>query len=152
RPGLRDLDRPPPRPGRAEGRGVGPGLLRTVPGAAAGDPGLSDLFELEPAPRQTDGVVIPPDTPLADRMRPRSLGGVEGREEVVGATGFLRRAIAEDRVPSLILWGAPGVGKTTLAKLIAAQPSSRFVSYSAVATGVKEMREVLEEARLRRRS
>ena len=88
-----------------------------------------------------------PATPLADRMRPRSLDEVEGPEEVVGANGFLRRAIAEDRVPSLILWGPPGVGKTTLARLIASQTSSIFLAYSAVATGVKEMREVLEEAR-----
>ena len=86
-------------------------------------------------------------TPLADRMRPRSLDEVEGPAEVVGANGFLRRAIAEDKVPSLILWGPPGVGKTTLARLIASQTSSMFLSYSAVATGVKEMREVLEEAR-----
>ena len=85
--------------------------------------------------------------PLAARMRPRSLDEVEGPEEVVGSNGFLRRAIAEDRVPSLILWGPPGVGKTTLARLIASQTSSNFVSYSAVATGVKEMREVLEGAR-----
>ena len=85
-------------------------------------------------------------------MRPRSLDEVEGPEAVVGANGFLRRAVAEDRVPSLILWGPPGVGKTTLARLIASQTSSLFLSYSAVATGVKEMREVLEEAqRLRAR-
>ncbi len=80
-------------------------------------------------------------------MRPRSLDEVEGPEAVVGANGFLRRAIAEDRAPSLILWGPPGVGKTTLARLIATQTASLFLSYSAVATGVKEMREVLEEAR-----
>ena len=84
-------------------------------------------------------------------MRPRSLDEVEGPEEVVGANGFLRRAIAEDRVPSLILWGPPGVGKTTLARLIASQTSSHFVAYSAVATGVKEMREVLEDARRSRK-
>ena len=66
---------------------------------------------------------------------------------MVGENGFLRRAIAEDRVPSLILWGPPGVGKTTLARLIAAQTSSLFLSYSAVSTGVREMREVLEQAR-----
>ena len=88
-----------------------------------------------------------PATPLADRMRPRSLDEVEGPETVVGENGFLRRAIAEDRVPSLILWGPPGVGKTTLARLIAAQTSSLFLSYSAVSTGVREMREVLEQAR-----
>jgi putative ATPase len=75
--------------------------------------------------------------PLADRMRPRSLDEVEGPEEVVGGNGFLSRAIAEDRVPSLIFWGPPGVGKTTLARLIAAQTSSRFLAYSAIATGVK---------------
>ena len=62
-------------------------------------------------------------------MRPRSLDEVEGPDEVVGASGFLRRAIAEDRVPSLILWGPPGVGKTTLARLIASQTSSHFLAY-----------------------
>ena len=106
------------------------------------------LFE-DPPRRPTGGASADrsASAPLADRMRPRSLDEVEGPAEVVGANGFLRRAIAEDRVPSLILWGPPGVGKTTLARLIASQTSSIFLSYSAVATGVKEMREVLEEAR-----
>ena len=85
--------------------------------------------------------------PLADRMRPRSLDEVEGPDDVVGDNGFLSRAIAEDRVPSLIFWGPPGVGKTTLARLIAARTSTRFLAYSAIATGVKEMREVLEGSR-----
>ena len=105
------------------------------------------LFEDSPAEGAVTATDLSPSTPLADRMRPRSLDEVEGPDEVVGANGFLRRAIAEDRVPSLILWGPPGVGKTTLARLIASQTSSIFLAYSAVATGVKEMREVLEEAR-----
>jgi putative ATPase len=111
---------------------------------------MTDLFDLGRAGRPADGAAPAPDSPLADRMRPRSLDEVEGPEEVVGGNGFLRRAIAEDRVPSLVLWGPPGVGKTTLARLIAAQTASAFVSYSAVATGVKEMREVLEGAKRQR--
>jgi len=105
---------------------------------------LFDLPERKASPTALAG------TPLADRMRPRSLDEVEGPEEVVGSNGFLRRAIAEDHVPSLIFWGPPGVGKTTLARLIAAQTDANFVSYSAIATGVKEMREVLEGAVRRR--
>ena len=105
------------------------------------------LFEL---PARRPGAVAMDGTPLADRMRPRSLDEVEGPEEVVGSNGFLRRAIAEDHVPSLLFWGPPGVGKTTLARLIAAQTDANFVAYSAVATGVKEMREVLDAASRRR--
>ncbi len=89
--------------------------------------------------------------PLAERMRPRDLSEVVGQEKVVGEGGFLRRAIAADRVPSLIFWGPPGTGKTTLARIIATVTSSRFVPFSAVTSGIKEVKEVMAEAvRLRK--
>jgi putative ATPase len=91
-------------------------------------------------------------SPLAERMRPRSLDEVVGHPEVVGPAAFLRRAIAADRVPSLIFWGPPGSGKTTLARLIAAATSSRFVPFSAVTSGIKEVKEVMTEAARMRRA
>jgi putative ATPase len=87
------------------------------------------------------------DAPLAERMRPRTLEEVVGQAALVGPEGSLRRAIAEDRVPSLILWGPPGSGKTTLARLIAAATACRFVPFSAVTSGIKEVKEVMQEAR-----
>jgi putative ATPase len=93
-----------------------------------------------------------PGAPLAERMRPRTLDEVVGQEQVVGEGGFLRRAIAEDRVPSLVFWGPPGSGKTTLARLIAAATSSRFLPFSAVTSGIKEVKEVMAEAARLRRS
>ncbi len=90
-------------------------------------------------------------SPLAERMRPRNLDEVVGQEKVVGEGGFLRRAIAAYRVPSLIFWGPPGTGKTTLARIIATLTSSHFVPFSAVTSGIKEVKEVMAEAvRLRK--
>jgi putative ATPase len=88
----------------------------------------------------------PAGAPLAERMRPRTLDAVIGQAEVVGEAGFLRRAIAQDRVPSLIFWGPPGSGKTTLARIIARLTRARFVPFSAVTSGIKEVREVMAEA------
>src|SRR5262245_20474171 len=114
------MDRPAARAARAPGRRDHFGLLRGMPAFSRGRQMTQDLFD-PPESGSAAGGAFAPATPLADRMRPRSLDEVEGPESVVGANGFLRRAIAEDRVPSLILWGPPGVGKTTLARLIASQ-------------------------------
>ena len=84
--------------------------------------------------------------PLADRMRPDSLANFVGQGHIVGPASPLRRQIETDSVPSLILWGPPGSGKTTLARIIANQTKSTFHSLSAVLSGVKELREIVEQA------
>jgi len=91
------------------------------------------------------------DSPLADRMRPRTLDEIEGQEEILGPGRPLRRSIEEDRLRSLILWGPPGSGKTTLAHVVRRLTRSHFESMSAVLSGVKELREVLKAAEERRR-
>ncbi len=88
--------------------------------------------------------------PLASRMRPENLDELEGHEKVVGLRTPLRNWIERDQVPSLILWGPPGCGKTTVGSLIAKATRSRFKTLSAVSSGVKDIREAAEEARLLR--
>jgi putative ATPase len=91
------------------------------------------------------------ERPLADRMRPRSLEEVVGQTELLAPAGPLRPLLERDALPSLLLWGPPGSGKTTLARLAAAHTRARFLEYSAVAVGAKELKAVMSEAeRLRR--
>lgn len=89
--------------------------------------------------------------PLAERMRPRRLAEFIGQEQAVGEGSLIRLAAEQDRVFSMILWGPPGCGKTTLARIIAADTRSHFVHFSAVLSGVKEIRAVIEAAREQQR-
>ncbi|HKK28277.1 MAG TPA: replication-associated recombination protein A [Gemmatimonadota bacterium] len=92
------------------------------------------------------------DAPLAARMRPRTLDEFAGQEEVVGPGAPLRELIRQDRVPSLILWGPPGCGKTTLAGIVARATDSAFEPFSAVTEGIARVRELIEQARERKRA
>ena len=86
------------------------------------------------------------ESPLADRMRPRSLEEFVGQDHLLGPGRILRQAIESDQIPSMILWGPPGSGKTTLAMIISTMTGAQFTSFSAVLSGVKEIREVIQEA------
>src|ERR671937_2172108 len=93
----------------------------------------------------------PPDAPLADRMRPQTLDEVVGQGHLLDPGKPLRTAIERDQVPSMILWGPPGVGKTTLAQIIAKMTKSTFVPFSAVLAGIKEIKEIMAAAEKSRR-
>ncbi len=103
-----------------------------------------DLFE-HAAESDTAG------RPLAERLRPRRLEEFVGQEHVLGPGRALRRAIEADQVPSLVLWGPPGTGKTTLARLMAGRTGATFVPFSALQGGVKEIREIVAAARDRKK-
>jgi putative ATPase len=96
------------------------------------------------------GALPGPPAPLAERMRPQTLDDVVGQTQLLARGKPLREAIESDRMPSLILWGPPGSGKTTLASVIAQRTRTEFVAFSAVLGGVQELREIVEQARERR--
>src|SRR5262245_30885834 len=104
-----------------------------------------DLFSH--ALERDPGAIDPASTPLAERMRPRLLDDLIGQEKVLGKGTPLRLAIERDRVPSLLLWGPPGCGKTTFARLLASCTRARFVPFHAVLGGVQEIRAIVDGAR-----
>ena len=85
-------------------------------------------------------------SPLAERLRPTTLDEFAGQEQLLGQGKVLRRLIEGDHVPSMIFWGPPGVGKTTLARIIARRTKSSFINFSAVTSGIKDIRQVMEQA------
>ncbi|MBI5947451.1 MAG: replication-associated recombination protein A [Chloroflexi bacterium] len=93
---------------------------------------------------------VPGDSPLAARMRPRNLDEFVGQDAAIGRGSMLRGAVDRGQLPSVILWGPPGCGKTTLARLLAKHLTAEFVGLSAVASGVAELRKVVAEAAVRR--
>jgi len=87
------------------------------------------------------------NVPLAEKVRPENLSEFFGQEDLVGKKSYLRRAIENDNIPSMILWGPPGSGKTTLARIIAKETKSEFIQLSAVASGKKDLMRIIGEAR-----
>ena len=103
---------------------------------------MADLFAGEPAPDTTL-----PGQPLAERMRPRALGEVVGQEHLTGPDGAIGRMVTAGKLASLVLWGPPGTGKTTIARLLADAVGLRFVMISAVFSGVADLKKLFAEAR-----
>jgi putative ATPase len=114
-------------------------------------PTESDNFGLfadaePPAPEPSKAANVDPAAPLAERMRPRTLDEFVGQTHITGPGKLLRRLIEDDRLTSLIFWGPPGTGKTTLAQIIAHRTAAQFSPFSAVTSGIKEIKQVMENA------
>ena len=106
---------------------------------------MADLFADDPPPTTVHEPA--PDAPLADRLRPRDLSEVVGQEHLTGPDGAIGRMVAAGKLSSLILWGPPGTGKTSIARLLADAVGLRFVALSAVFSGVADLKKVFAEAR-----
>ena len=107
---------------------------------------MADLFADQEVPARPPEAP-PANAPLADRLRPTSLEEVVGQEHLTGPDGAIGRMVAAGRLASMILWGPPGTGKTTIARLLAGAVGLRFVAISAVFSGVADLKKVFAEAR-----
>jgi len=107
---------------------------------------MADLFADQELP-EAAAEARPADAPLADRLRPKSLGEVVGQDHLTGPDGAIGRMVAAGRLASMILWGPPGTGKTSIARLLADAVGLRFVAVSAVFSGVADLKKIFAEAR-----
>ncbi|MGB3711517.1 MAG: replication-associated recombination protein A [Erythrobacter sp.] len=107
---------------------------------------MADLFADDPPPPSDAPGSARDHAPLADRLRPRSLGEVIGQEHLTGPEGAIGRMVAAGKLASMVLWGPPGTGKTSIARLLAASVGMRFVSISAVFSGVADLKKAFAEA------
>jgi len=107
---------------------------------------VADLFQDDPAPPARDAAPAQ-NAPLADRLRPRRLDEVVGQEHLTGPDGAIGRMVAAGKLASMVLWGPPGTGKTTIARLLADAVGMRFVAISAVFSGVADLKKVFAEAK-----
>ena len=108
---------------------------------------MADLFANDPPPPPAGAAATPDSAPLADRLRPRSLEEVVGQEHLTGPEGAIGRMVAAGKLASMILWGPPGTGKTTIARLLADAVGMRLVAISAVFSGVADLKKVFAESR-----